>query len=120
MKSVKKEPTSAVLCRNGPGETISADPRSVRLAAEMRGVNNLPERVCAEAALAATLHLRKVLQDARKFTRRGKRLRTTTADLHRSIKRHDASVRAAGSRGCLLYTSPSPRDLSTSRMPSSA
>ena len=25
-----------------------------------------------------------------------------------------------GSRGCLLYTSPSPRDLSTSRMPSSA
>ena len=26
----------------------------------------------------------------------------------------------AGYRGCLLYTSPSPRDLSTSRMPSSA
>ena len=25
-----------------------------------------------------------------------------------------------GSFGCLLYTSPSPRDLSTSRMPSSA
>ena len=25
-----------------------------------------------------------------------------------------------GPRGCLLYTSPSPRDLSTSRMPSSA
>ena len=28
-------------------------------------------------------------------------------------------IRAIGS-GCLLYTSPSPRDLSTSRMPSSA
>ena len=27
---------------------------------------------------------------------------------------------AASSPGCLLYTSPSPRDLSTSRMPSSA
>ena len=27
---------------------------------------------------------------------------------------------AWGSGGCLLYTSPSPRDLSTSRMPSSA
>ena len=27
---------------------------------------------------------------------------------------------APASRGCLLYTSPSPRDLSTSRMPSSA
>ena len=26
----------------------------------------------------------------------------------------------AGGRACLLYTSPSPRDLSTSRMPSSA
>ena len=25
-----------------------------------------------------------------------------------------------GDKGCLLYTSPSPRDLSTSRMPSSA
>ena len=28
--------------------------------------------------------------------------------------------KAAKSKGCLLYTSPSPRDLSTSRMPSSA
>ena len=27
---------------------------------------------------------------------------------------------SAGSNTCLLYTSPSPRDLSTSRMPSSA
>ena len=27
---------------------------------------------------------------------------------------------ATGAQGCLLYTSPSPRDLSTSRMPSSA
>ena len=26
----------------------------------------------------------------------------------------------AGQKDCLLYTSPSPRDLSTSRMPSSA
>ena len=30
------------------------------------------------------------------------------------------SVRLAAQLGCLLYTSPSPRDLSTSRMPSSA
>ena len=30
----------------------------------------------------------------------------------------DTSI--AGSYDCLLYTSPSPRDLSTSRMPSSA
>ena len=36
----------------------------------------------------------------------------------------DLMLREEGSpflaRGCLLYTSPSPRDLSTSRMPSSA
>ena len=31
-----------------------------------------------------------------------------------------AEVHAALIEGCLLYTSPSPRDLSTSRMPSSA
>ena len=30
------------------------------------------------------------------------------------------SPKQARVRGCLLYTSPSPRDLSTSRMPSSA
>ena len=29
-------------------------------------------------------------------------------------------IRYEGPKGCLLYTSPSPRDLSTSRMPSSA
>ena len=31
-----------------------------------------------------------------------------------------ASIGTAEDRVCLLYTSPSPRDLSTSRMPSSA
>ena len=48
---------------------------------------------------------------------------------HKSIKhilaRHEqgaghAAEGYARSSGCLLYTSPSPRDLSTSRMPSSA
>ena len=33
---------------------------------------------------------------------------------------HAAKAGAAVLRACLLYTSPSPRDLSTSRMPSSA
>ena len=41
-----------------------------------------------------------------------------------SVKRTDLSMPARFGRGlgqtCLLYTSPSPRDLSTSRMPSSA
>ena len=31
-----------------------------------------------------------------------------------------AALRSKKVKGCLLYTSPSPRDLSTSRMPSSA
>ena len=35
------------------------------------------------------------------------------------INKHDGFVNAH-TWGCLLYTSPSPRDLSTSRMPSSA
>ena len=38
-------------------------------------------------------------------------------------KRADKQIRKAKkdkNNGCLLYTSPSPRDLSTSRMPSSA
>ena len=35
--------------------------------------------------------------------------------------RHYIKMGSTGARkGCLLYTSPSPRDLSTSRMPSSA
>ena len=37
-----------------------------------------------------------------------------------SIKFTDKSTTRLGERDCLLYTSPSPRDLSTSRMPSSA
>ena len=32
----------------------------------------------------------------------------------------EATARLFAVEGCLLYTSPSPRDLSTSRMPSSA
>ena len=36
------------------------------------------------------------------------------------LARHDAESDGRSPRGCLLYTSPSPRDLSTSRMPSSA
>ena len=39
----------------------------------------------------------------------------TAADLAQPI-----TISAAASDPCLLYTSPSPRDLSTSRMPSSA
>ena len=36
------------------------------------------------------------------------------------VVKFDAEARAAMIRGCLLYTSPSPRDVEESRMPSSA
>ena len=39
------------------------------------------------------------------------------------VKLEDGAIQVSPrdeSKGCLLYTSPSPRDLSTSRMPSSA
>ena len=42
--------------------------------------------------------------------------RTDEEGLNRLIK----EIEDAGGKACLLYTSPSPRDLSTSRMPSSA
>ena len=37
-----------------------------------------------------------------------------------TLKVHDYMALVNVIEGCLLYTSPSPRDLSTSRMPSSA
>ena len=44
--------------------------------------------------------------------------------LHNGIKLYEESLNVLDqleqSKNCLLYTSPSPRDLSTSRMPSSA
>ena len=51
--------------------------------------------------------------------------RTSVAEKDQALSSADASLRAEQRRSqehqdCLLYTSPSPRDLSTSRMPSSA
>ena len=43
-----------------------------------------------------------------------------TAPTVDSVNPEDNSINIAVSTACLLYTSPSPRDLSTSRMPSSA
>ena len=39
---------------------------------------------------------------------------------NRNVDSDDSSEEEYANEGCLLYTSPSPRDLSTSRMPSSA
>ena len=43
-----------------------------------------------------------------------------TANVEERAKRRLKQLHQKGITGCLLYTSPSPRDLSTSRMPSSA
>ena len=48
-----------------------------------------------------------------KVMKRNNTVRKTSAPL-------EGYKRIKSSNGCLLYTSPSPRDLSTSRMPSSA
>jgi len=54
----------------------------------------------------------------------GPLLAATADDIERGRELPEAIVAALAERGlfrlCLLYTSPSPRDLSTSRMPSSA
>ena len=46
--------------------------------------------------------------------------RTIEDDDDRNLPRRRLRLSLARGGGCLLYTSPSPRDLSTSRMPSSA
>eukprot|EP00831_Metopus_contortus_P047461 TRINITY_DN38308_c0_g1_i1.p2 TRINITY_DN38308_c0_g1~~TRINITY_DN38308_c0_g1_i1.p2 ORF type:complete len:114 (+),score=36.17 TRINITY_DN38308_c0_g1_i1:120-461(+) len=43
-----------------------------------------------------------------------------TIQLEENLRRQQENTRARELKICLLYTSPSPRDLSTSRMPSSA
>ena len=45
---------------------------------------------------------------------------TLEADKHANLGTYYANIKKQGAKACLLYTSPSPRDLSTSRMPSSA
>ena len=47
------------------------------------------------------------------------RYRATTGELLEQV-RQEAKMKDIYGMACLLYTSPSPRDLSTSRMPSSA
>ena len=45
---------------------------------------------------------------------------TASGKVFMDIETIDALKKQEFEKGCLLYTSPSPRDLSTSRMPSSA
>ena len=73
------------------------------------------------------LVLRRLLEKGRIVYKRAycdwRHYRDATTDLHRhGVEMIDipASKVSGKNSACLLYTSPSPRDLSTSRMPSSA
>ena len=55
-------------------------------------------------------------REARSVAAAGTKLQGNAADKPEGSQ----SAKTAGVKACLLYTSPSPRDLSTSRMPSSA
>ena len=44
----------------------------------------------------------------------------TRMKMKAAFKKNKAKIKLGKKKACLLYTSPSPRDLSTSRMPSSA
>ena len=55
-----------------------------------------------------------------KVTLDGDTVRAESGALHYMIGNIEMVTKKPSMGGCLLYTSPSPRDLSTSRMPSSA
>ena len=67
---------------------------------------------------SAELRLEAQLAEAAFLAERDLELATAIRDEQTAI--NSRIIATARSQGCLLYTSPSPRDLSTSRMPSSA
>ena len=60
-----------------------------------------------------------VLTDLKRVSKPGLRRYVGAGEIPRVLNGLGISI-ISTSKGCLLYTSPSPRDLSTSRMPSSA
>ena len=75
-------------------------------------IKNLPRFDAAEDAERSRRDLQQALEDG------GRR---RDAEVQVQTEKHDSLVRAADQRAdCLLYTSPSPRDATLSRMPSSA
>ena len=63
------------------------------------------------------LWLRDHAKDESNWDERSNQRKTFTAGLNPNIKIKKANI---SNEGCLLYTSPSPRDVEESRMPSSA
>ena len=80
----------------------------------------------AEASFEENIMFMTTYFDTRKnfcevvFSKAGKDVPADKQPTRESIKAYADVVCPVEFRTCLLYTSPSPRDLSTSRMPSSA
>ena len=99
-RTVTTEEVRAVLERNGYGDAV------IQLSSEGELENNvaiirmkeLPETSAAKAAIESDL----------------------TASVGNFLELQIATVGASVGNDCLLYTSPSPRDVEESRMPSSA
>ena len=77
-----------------------------------------------ESAMANAGVVSKVFQEiateTADFSKKAFEEGSATAEKLMSVKTFDKALEIQSDYACLLYTSPSPRDLSTSRMPSSA
>ena len=97
--------------------------------------NKFSQQICNELEIPKSKRVNELTDDQilkireyidQKFTVEGDLRRETSLSIKRLIdlatyrgSRHRKKLPVRG-QSCLLYTSPSPRDLSTSRMPSSA
>ena len=80
-----------------------------------------PEVLTLPAAISQALKQNKAMDAAAAYQdAAGARLGQARAGLRPKINYAESWTRSDNPVFCLLYTSPSPRDLSTSRMPSSA
>ena len=104
----------ALLGMGGPAEAAMAEGDSAESATEASAVEPNPETKTLVKVVVRKIAAQQV--DSAVI------LRGQTAAARQVDARAETSavVSSAPLRNCLLYTSPSPRDLSTSRMPSSA
>ena len=77
----------------------------------------MPIRDLKDAELTARLHANGAADPARPIKRQGDEKRGASET---RLEKFAAKVRPEPKKPCLLYTSPSPRDRTRSRMPSSA
>ena len=118
--------TANVTIRNGNIERERLTAERARLATEVRDGETETQRVTAELDNANT-EIRRLRDNMEDMQRRldGEAVARVAAEavqerLQAMVDTSRANAVEGRQNTCLLYTSPSPRDLSTSRMPSSA